>query len=185
MTNFRSIADIRRDYGELTLSEESLPEDPLVQFQYWFEEVLQNEKNDPTAMVLSTVDAQGYPDSRVVLLKGIDKGNFIFYTNYQSAKAKQIENQPHVALNFYWPQMARQVRIRGQVIKVNKEQSDLYFLSRPIKSQFSAIISPQSQKIKNRELLENDFNNLIKKYHQEPLTRPDYWGGVYGYSRRN
>jgi pyridoxamine 5'-phosphate oxidase len=177
MTNFRSISDIRRDYGELNLNEKTLPEDPIVQFKHWFEDVLKNEKNDPTAMVLSTVDKHGCPDSRVVLLKGLDEGNFIFYTNYQSAKAEQINNKPYAALNFYWPQMARQVRIRGQVKRVDKEQSDLYFSSRPIKSQFSAIASPQSHEIHDRESLEKVLNDLILKHGQEPVLRPEYWGG--------
>lgn len=117
MSKFRSLADIRRDYGELQLSEESAENDPISQFKLWFDDVLLNEKNDPTAMVLSTVDEKGYPDSRVVLLKGLENGNFIFYTNYQSAKAMQIQKNPYAALNFYWPQMARQVRIRGRVKK--------------------------------------------------------------------
>lgn len=177
MTNFRSIADIRRDYGELSLSEELLPVDPLVQFKNWFEDVLKNETNDPTAMVLSTVDNKGCPDSRVVLLKGLDEGAFIFYTNYQSAKATHIQNKPYAALNFYWPQMARQVRIRGHVECVEKEQSDCYFSSRPIKSQFSALVSPQSHEIHDRESLEKALNDLIKKNGQEPIVRPVYWGG--------
>ncbi|KTD01604.1 pyridoxamine 5'-phosphate oxidase [Fluoribacter gormanii] len=177
MTNFRSIADIRREYGDLNLSEQSLPEDPIVQFKLWFEDVLKNEKNDPTAMVLSTVDNQGLPDSRVVLLKGLEGGNFVFYTNYQSKKAKQIQNNPYVALNFYWPQMARQVRIRGQIKPIDKEQSDLYFSTRPIKSQYSAIVSPQSHEIEGREALEKSLNDLIQKHGQEPVLRPTFWGG--------
>lgn len=177
MTTFRSIADIRREYGELNLSEEFLPEDPIIQFKLWFEDVLKNEKNDPTAMVLSTVDEKGCPDSRVVLLKGLEDGNFIFYTNYQSTKANQMNHNPFAALNFYWPQMARQVRIRGHVKEVSKEQSDRYFSSRPIKSQFSAIVSPQSHEISGREALEQSLNDLIAKYGQDPVVRPQYWGG--------
>lgn len=177
MTNFRSIADIRREYGELNLNDGSLPEDPLVQFKDWFEDVLKNEKNDPTAMVLSTVDAKGYPDSRVVLLKGLEKGCFLFYTNYQSTKAEQLQSKPYAALNFYWPQMARQVRIRGLVTLVDKEQSDRYFSSRPLKSQFSAIASPQSHEIKDRVSLEATLNELIEKHGQEAVVRPSYWGG--------
>src|SRR5690606_35512627 len=143
------------DYGVLNLDETSLPDNPIIQFNHWFEDGLNNEKNDPTAMVLSTVDAQGNPDSRVVLLEGLEDERFIFYTNYQSAKAAQILHSPYVALNFYWPQMARQVRVRGLVQEVDKKQSDLYFSSRPIKSQFSAIVSPQSHEIQGREFLEN------------------------------
>jgi pyridoxamine 5'-phosphate oxidase len=177
MSNFRSIADIRRDYGELSLSEATAQQDPIQQFKLWFEDVLQNEKNDPTAMVLATVDDKGCPDTRVVLLKGLDEGNFLFYTNYQSVKAMQLKKNPYAALNFYWPQMARQVRIRGRVKKVSKEQSDNYFSSRPIKSQFSAIASPQSQEIVNRESLEHLLNELIQKHGQEPVVRPNHWGG--------
>lgn len=177
MTIFRSIADIRRDYGELNLNEGLVPNDPMIQFQLWFADVLKNETNDPTAMVLSTVDDKGCPDSRVVLLKGLDKDNFLFYTNYQSAKAIQMQNKPYAALNFYWPHMARQVRIRGTVKQVSKKQSDTYFSSRPIKSQFSAIVSPQSREVPNRESLEKALNDLIQNHGQEPITRPDYWGG--------
>lgn len=177
MTHFRSLADIRRDYGELSLSEETATSCPITQFKLWFEDVLNHEKNDPTAMVLSTVDAQGLPDSRVVLLKGMDEGDFIFYTNYLSAKAQQIEKNPYAALNFYWPQMARQIRIRGRVKRVSQEESDSYFASRPLKSQFSAVISPQSQAISDRAVLEQALNALIQEHGQESVLRPLHWGG--------
>ncbi len=177
MSNFRSIADIRRDYGDLNLDEKSVTPDPIEQFKQWFEEIIQNERNDPTAMVLSTVDAQGNPDSRVVLLKSIEDSNFLFYTNYLSAKGMQIENKPYVALNFYWPEMARQVRIRGAVKKVSEEDSDAYFSSRPIKSQLSAVISPQSHEIPDRATLEKSLNDLIIQHGQESVIRPKHWGG--------
>jgi pyridoxamine 5'-phosphate oxidase len=177
MNNYRSLADIRRDYGELSLSEETLAVDPIEQFKIWFDDVLQNEKNDPTAMVLSTVDEKGFPDSRVVLLKGIEEGNFVFYTNYQSVKALQISTTPYVAINFYWPQMARQVRIRGRVQKVTQQQSDDYFASRPIKSQLSALVSPQSKVIKDRAALDSAFNERIEKLDKDLVVRPEFWGG--------
>jgi pyridoxamine 5'-phosphate oxidase len=177
MSHFRSIADIRRDYGELSLDEQLVKDEPIAQFSLWFEDVLQNETNDPTAMVLSTVDEDGHPDSRVVLLKGLDEGHFVFYTNYLSAKAIEMEHNPFAALNFYWPQMARQVRVRGLVQKVSAADSDTYFSSRPIKSQLSAIISPQSQAISDRASLEKALNDLIKKYGQQPIVRPNNWGG--------
>lgn len=177
MGNFRDLADIRRDYGELSLSEDTAQADPIAQFQLWFEDVLKNEKNDPTAMVLSTVDDRGYPDSRVVLLKGIDEGNFLFYTNYQSTKAVQIHHAPYAALNFYWPQMARQVRIRGRIKKVSNAQSDNYFSTRPVKSQLSALVSPQSQEIDSRTVLETALNQLIEQHGQKPVVRPENWGG--------
>lgn len=177
MGDYRSIADIRREYGELVLSENSIQEDPVAQFNHWFEDVVQKEKYDPTAMVLSTVDEKGYPDSRVVLLKGIEDGNFIFYTNYQSTKAIQLNKTPYAALNFYWPHMSRQVRIRGQVNKVSHQISDEYFSSRPINSQLSAIISPQSREVASRLFLEQRLNDLIQDIGQEPVLRPEFWGG--------
>lgn len=177
MSNFTNLGDIRRDYGESILSEETSSPDPLAQFKLWFEEVLNSEKNDPTAMVLSTVDEQGHPDSRVVLLKGLDKSNFIFYTNYQSTKAMQITQNPHAALNFYWPQSARQVRVKGKVEKITDKQSDEYFISRPVMSQLSAVISPQSQEIPDRAFLENALSELVKTLGKEHVKRPGYWGG--------
>jgi pyridoxamine 5'-phosphate oxidase len=177
MKKWKTMSEIRRDYGNLSLSEESVANSPFEQFEQWFKEVLATENSDPTAMVLSTVDKKGRPDSRVVLLKGLLNNCFVFYTNYKSAKATQIGEYPFVALNFYWPQTARQVRVRGQVKKVSKAQSDTYFSSRPLQSQFSAISSPQSQVIKNRGELESLFNQLIAEHQQQSLVRPDYWGG--------
>lgn len=177
MTNWKTIADIRREYGDLNLDDESVLACPIAQFKQWFDEVLHIEKSDPTAMLLSTVDERGYPDSRVVLLKGLEEGAFIFYTNYQSTKSQQIEHAPHVALNFYWPEMARQVRVRGQVKRVSDSQSDAYFSSRPTNSQLSAIASPQSQKIAERRILEEALTALIVKYGQESILRPEHWGG--------
>ncbi len=177
MSEFRSIADIRREYGELTLQEGVVAADPLVQFNDWFTEVLANEKNDPTAMVLATVDEHGHPDTRVVLLKGIDEGQFVFYTNYESAKAEQLAHNTHAALNFFWPQMARQVRIRGTVSKVSAERSDLYFSSRPLKSQYSATISLQSRVVASRSVLEQSLTELLNQHQEKALSRPEYWGG--------
>ncbi|KTC87916.1 MULTISPECIES: pyridoxamine 5'-phosphate oxidase [Legionella] len=177
MSNWKTIADIRREYGDLQINEGTLQESAIAQFKLWFEEGLKTEKSDPTAMVLSTVDQKGRPDSRVVLLKGLDEGAFVFYTNYQSTKSLQIQHTPYVALNFYWPQLSRQVRVRGRVKRVSKKQSDTYFASRPVTSQLSAIASPQSQKIADRDVLEQALNQLIAQYGQEVVVRPKYWGG--------
>ncbi|MCC5016288.1 MULTISPECIES: pyridoxamine 5'-phosphate oxidase [unclassified Legionella] len=177
MSHWRTLAEIRREYGDLNLNEENIEECPITQFKHWFEDVLLSEKSDPTAMVLSTVDEKGYPDSRVVLLKGLDEGTFIFYTNYGSSKSVQLGRIPYAALNFYWPQMARQVRIRGRVKRTTKKQSDTYFASRPVTSQLSAIASPQSQKISDRKSLEQSLNELIEQHGQEPIVRPRHWGG--------
>jgi pyridoxamine 5'-phosphate oxidase len=177
MTHWSALAGIRREYGDFSLNDEDLPDFPLLQFKRWFSEVLNTEVNDPTAMLLSTVDEQGHPDSRVVLLKGIEKGGFVFYTNYQSIKAKQIQHTPWVALNFYWPSMVRQVRIRGRIRKVTEAQSNAYFASRPKTSQFSAVISQQSREVASRTELENALNEIIASHQQEQVIRPDYWGG--------
>lgn len=177
MTHSISLSDIRREYGDLSLSDEDIKTCPVAQFDHWFTDVLNTEKNDPTAMLLSTVDEQGYPDSRVVLLKGLDEGSFVFYTNYHSIKAQQINHHPHVALNFYWPSMARQVRIRGQAMRVSASQSDEYFASRPKTSQLSAIVSPQSREISGRDELERALNELIATHQQSLVMRPEHWGG--------
>jgi pyridoxamine 5'-phosphate oxidase len=177
MSQWKTIADIRREYGNLNLSEQDIDTSPIVQFQRWFSDALEAEKTDPTAMVLSTVDERGRPDSRVVLLKGLDDQRFVFYTNYQSAKALQLHTMPYAALNFYWPQMARQVRIRGQVHQTTASQSDTYFASRPILSQLSAICSPQSQEISGRAELEECLKNTQKHHQQKPIERPPSWGG--------
>ena len=177
MTLYKTLADIRRDYGQLSLSEANAKDCPIAQFESWFADVVKSEKSDPTAMVLSTVDERGDPDSRVVLLKGVQDGAFVFYTNYQSAKADQIRHHPRVALNLYWPEMARQVRIRGDVKRTSKAKSDAYFASRPITSQLSAITSPQSRAILGREELELKLNQLIAQHQQKPIVRPNHWGG--------
>jgi pyridoxamine 5'-phosphate oxidase len=177
LVSSKKIADLRRDYGALSLDESDLPEDPLTQFTLWFEGALESEAEDPTAMVLSTVDEKGNPDSRVVLLKGIEDGSFLFYTNYHSTKGRQVQHHPQVALNFYWPTMVRQVRIRGRIQKISAEKSDAYFLSRPFKSQQSAVVSPQSQEIPNRSFLEDALKDLEQSSHAMNLSRPKHWGG--------
>lgn len=177
MTGWRGLSGIRRDYGELSLSDADACDCPLTQFEHWFSDVLESEKTDPTAMVLSTVDDDGHPDSRVVLLKEIKDGCFIFYTNYQSVKSQHLSKNPYVALNFYWPEMARQVRIRGQAKRASAEQSDAYFSSRPMASQLSAIASPQSKAITSRSSLEQTLNELMAKQATQPVIRPNHWGG--------
>ncbi|GGI88906.1 pyridoxamine 5'-phosphate oxidase [Legionella impletisoli] len=177
MKKGKTIAEIRREYGNLSLSKQSAALTPFEQFERWFQEVVETEISDPTAMVLATADEHAHPDTRVVLLKGIENNAFLFFTNYRSTKAIQIEHNPHVSLNFFWPEMSRQVRIRGTVQRASKKLSDVYFSSRPLHSQYSAISSPQSQVIKDRSELEQRFNELVAKHQQAPVMRPEYWGG--------
>lgn len=168
-----NIADIRREYGALSLDDDQASTCPMALFEAWFLDAVKVEKIDPNAMVLSTVDEWGHPDSRIVLLKDLQKDAFIFYTNYLSVKAQQLENNPYAALNFYWPTLSRQVRIRGTIQRTSAVESDEYFYSRPINSQLSAIASPQSQKIENREALIHALDAL----KEQPITRPTHWGG--------
>ena len=177
MSQRTDLASIRREYGDLSLDDDQVPNSPIIQFKRWFSDVLATEKNDPTAMLLSTVDEQGHPDSRVVLLKGLEEGAFVFYTNYESTKAKQINHTPYVALNFYWPSMVRQVRIRGRIKPVSEAQSDAYFSTRPKASQLSAIVSRQSCEVNNRLELERALNELIERHQQTLVMRPQHWGG--------
>lgn len=178
MENLKTLADIRREYGELILSEQNLPNNPLSLFNQWLADIVNmDESIDATAMVLSTVDKNGHPDSRVVLLKGIEEGLFTFYTNYLSEKGEQLKVNPHAALNFYWPILSRQVRIKGFVQKSASACSDQYFHSRPIASQIGAIVSAQSQRIPDREFLEQAFNQVSQTTAADAIARPDYWGG--------
>lgn len=176
---WKTVSGVRREYGATALIEETLAASPFVQFRRWFEDVLASEISDPTAMVLSTVDHQGCPDSRVVLLKGIEEGAFVFYTNYESSKAAQLDHTPVVALNFYWPTMVRQVRIRGRVSRTSPQESETYFASRPLESQIAAIISPQSQRIADRHTLETSVSQFKATHANDlnALSCPDYWGG--------
>jgi len=167
----------RREYGQLSLNEEEVADSPLVQFDQWFAEATSSEALDPTAMILSTVDANGRPDSRVVLLKGIENNAFVFYTNYDSVKSVELETHPYAALNFYWPSLVRQVRIRGPVTRVSDAVSDAYFASRPKKSQCGAIASAQSQVITEREALEVHVEKLMQDHAGDVIKRPANWGG--------
>jgi pyridoxamine 5'-phosphate oxidase len=166
----------RRDYKNEPLLEADVAHDPFVQFDTWLQEVLRCTDEDPTAMVLSTVDAHSRPDSRVVLLKGIKEKQFIFYTNYSSHKAEQLDGNTYAALNFFWPCMCRQIRIRGVVSRLNREESASYFSSRPRESQLGALASKQSSAVARSELDER-YDVLSKRFEGEELICPDYWGG--------
>lgn len=175
----KHLADYRREYGTRVLSLDSALACPLEQFHLWFEEIAQTDNFDPTAMLLATVDSKGHPDSRVVLLKGFYEEAFVFYTNYQSKKAQDIEHHPFVALNFFWPTLARQVRVRGAIEKLPSDVSDAYFASRPKLSQLSAHASSQSQAIASRQKLEEKMNKLVAATGDEPVLRPKHWGGYH------
>ncbi len=176
-SDFEPFASNRREYGERRLTEKEAADSPFVQFETWLSDALAKEVRDPTAMVLSTVDARGRPNSRVVLLKGLENGAFIFYTNYESTKAIEFENNAYAALNFYWPDFARQVRVRGTVARVSREMSEAYFSSRSLMSQCSAIVSPQSREIDSRDALLEAAEKMMREHDVKEIVCPPYWGG--------
>ena len=173
----KEIQHLRTDYGKSAIEKEDLNPDPVKQFEQWFQEAQQAEIPDVNAMVLSTVSKDQRPSSRVILLKGVEDHSFVFYTNYQSDKGAQMEENPYVALNFFWQQLERQVRVEGKVEKVAPEVSDAYFNSRPEASRIGAWASPQSQAIASREALELAVYGVIQKFQNTPITRPPHWGG--------
>lgn len=174
----KSIADIRNEYIRHSLSEQDVDKDPIRQFQKWLSEALKAGALEPTAMNLATVSENGIPSSRIMLLKDVSEKGFTFYTNYQSNKGKALEQHPVAALNFFWPEVERQVRIQGTVKKVSREESEKYFQSRPKSSQIGAWTSPQSTIIKSREILEEREKQLAEKYKDQPvLPKPEQWGG--------
>jgi pyridoxamine 5'-phosphate oxidase len=173
----RSIADLRQDYRQSHLLESEALPDAMAQFQRWFDQAVAAEINEPNAMTLATVSPEGIPTARIVLLKGIDHGDFVFYTSYLSRKAQDIEHNPNVALNFFWLPIERQVCIRGVARKASREEAQQYFQSRPIGSQLGAWASRQSSVIDSRDVLENEMARLEQEYQGRTIPLPDFWGG--------
>ncbi|WP_350181267.1 pyridoxamine 5'-phosphate oxidase [Phaeodactylibacter sp.] len=172
------IEELRKDYSAHTLEMEEVSPNPVHQFQQWFEEALNAEVPEPNAMTLSTATASGVPSARIVLLKGVTDGGFVFYTNYNSRKGQELQANPHAALTFLWHELQRQVRIEGSVELLAAEESARYFQSRPKGSQIGAWASPQSTQIESRELLEEKVKQLEQEYAEaDALPRPEHWGG--------
>ena len=159
------------------LDENRIDTDPIKQFQLWFEEAIAAKLPMPEAMSLATVTPDCRPTSRMVLLKQVDGYGFVFFTNYDSAKAKQLEINPYAALVFYWPQLERQVRVEGKVTKTSHEESEAYFRTRPRESQIGALASPQSEVISGREVLEQRARELAELYSNREIDCPENWGG--------
>jgi pyridoxamine 5'-phosphate oxidase len=170
------VADLRKDYGQARLDESDVAADPIDQFTRWFEEALKAEVNEPNAMSVATVDEDGRPTSRIVLVKQFDARGFTWYTNYESQKGRQLASKPFAALLFFWSELERQVRIEGRVERTSAEESDKYFNSRPLKSRLSAIASEQSAPIANRAALEQHYEEVARQYGEAP-PRPQHWGG--------
>jgi pyridoxamine 5'-phosphate oxidase len=171
------LESLRSNYALSGLNETDLLDTPFQQFQRWLEQAIAAELPEPNAMTLATLSEQGKPIARMVLLKGLDEKGFVFYTNYDSAKGKQLTETDSAALVFWWAGLERQVRVEGAVEKVSSTESDSYFQSRPKASQLGAWASPQSQVIENRDVLEQRLAQLEEKYATEKVPRPPHWGG--------
>lgn len=171
------IAALRRSASGLTLEREDLDNDPVRQFEVWLKEACDSEPLDPNAMSVATVDAEGRPDTRTVLLKYYDKSGFVFFTNFSSAKSKQIDHNNHVALLFFWPSLGRQIRIRGSAEKIPTSETLKYFTTRPRGSQIGAWVSAQSSIISSRSLLEAKYAEIKQKFADGDVPLPSFWGG--------
>jgi pyridoxamine 5'-phosphate oxidase len=172
-----SIADIRRDYRSRALSEGDVAADPIAQFRQWFDEAVRADLLDVNAMTLATADAAGRPDARIVLLKEVSGDGFVFFTNYDSAKGRQLAANPRACLLFFWAELERQVRITGHVTLVAREESEAYFHSRPFESQLGAWASEQSTVLPSREAIEQRYRDLLEQYEGRHVPLPPYWGG--------
>ncbi len=171
------LRDLRTNYQKSELTEDSINSDPFRQLEEWLKSAIEEENPEPTAMVLSTIDAKGFPDSRVVLLKEITAEGLVFFTNYNSKKGSQITARTNVAINFFWSKTERQVRIKGVAERIPEEHSVDYFKSRPIDSQLGAWASPQSRIIENREVLEENFSLYQHYFQDHEIIKPPHWGG--------
>jgi pyridoxamine 5'-phosphate oxidase len=173
-----AVEDIVRVKNPTELNERTVDANPVRQFQAWFEDALASGMPMADAMTLCTATPDGKPSARMVLLKGIDESGFVFYTNYRSRKARELETNPFAALVLYWEPLERQVRIEGKVSRISAAESDKYFQSRPRESQLGAIASPQSDVIPSRTVLEQNLQQLEKEFGESgPIKRPDHWGG--------
>lgn len=171
-------ADMRLNYTLAGLNETDLESDPFQQFAIWFQQAKEAGVPEANAMVLATASADGMPAARVVLLKDVDERGFAFYSNYESAKGRDLAENPRAALTFYWPQLERQVRVSGATTRVSREETLAYFESRPLGSRLGAMLSRQSEVIPGRTVLEAEFERLQAAYEDGNVPLPDYWGGT-------
>lgn len=170
--------DYRKSYEKSELISENLSDNPIEQFQEWFKDAENaGGLEEANAMTVSTIGNDGFPKSRIVLLKSYDERGFVFYTNYESEKGKSIQNHPQTCISFFWPNTERQVIIKGVAEKVSEETSDEYFNSRPRGSQLGALVSNQSSVIENRKVLEDELESLKEEYEDKEIPRPENWGG--------
>lgn len=171
------LASLRRRYTRDGLLEEQLPDHPIELLRLWVDQAVELEALEPNAMTLATVRKNGTPDARMVLLKGIEEETLTFFSNYQSDKAEDLEHRPYAACCFWWPELERQIRLRGEVTKASREESSRYFAIRPRESQIGAWASDQSRPIENRDELEERFRQAEQKFAGRDVPVPDHWGG--------
>lgn len=173
----KTIRSARIQYSKHELNEQLIDKNPIVQFENWLRDALEKKIHEPYAMVLASASKDGKPSARVLLLRDITSKGFVFYTNYNSRKGKEIAGNPYAAMTFFWHQLERQVRIEGKLVKVSAKESSDYFNSRPRESQLAAWASGQSEVIHSRNELDRQSMLLNKKYEGKPVPRPSHWGG--------
>lgn len=171
------VADLRREYSQGTLTESDVLSEPMAQFDVWLKQAIDAEINDPTAMVVATVDDEGQPSQRIVLLKGNDEEGFVFFTNLGSRKAQELKSNPKISLHFPWHILERQVIVYGEVEPLTAKENASYFLSRPKESQLAAWASEQSHPVSSRKLLMQTFEKMKEKFKKGEIPTPDFWGG--------
>ncbi len=171
------INTLRHDFSNESLDEHDVFSSPFLQFGKWMKEAVESKANEPNAMSLSTVDSNGKPSSRIVLLRNFNENGFVFYSNYMSRKGKEITLNPFCALLFFWPELGRQVRIEGILKNQAAEESDAYFNSRPYGNKLGAWTSEQSKVIANRKILEEEHEKIARKFPNDQVPRPPHWGG--------
>ena len=173
----RDVANLRKEYTRAGLAEADVAPDPVEQFRRWFDVALAAGLHEPNAMTVATATRDGRPSARVVLLKGFEERGFVFYTNYEGRKGRELEENPRAALLFYWGELERQVRVEGAVSRVSEEESDAYYASRPRGSRLGAWASEQSRVVGGREVLEERIGDLEAEYEGREVPRPPFWGG--------
>jgi pyridoxamine 5'-phosphate oxidase len=173
----KNIADIRKDYQMQRLLETDVANNPFTQFNRWWDDALKSELDEVNAMTLATASATGMPSARIVLLKSASVDGFVFFTNYNSQKGKELEENPYACLVFFWKELERQIRITGTIEKVSVAESDEYFNSRPAGSRIGAWASPQSSVIPSREVIEANIIKYEQKFAGTEIARPAHWGG--------
>ena len=172
-----SLKHVRKDYQKGKLEWEQLPDEPTEFFENWLNEAKEEDPTDYNCMTISTIDKDGYPQGRIVLLRGFENGQLKFYTNYNSDKGQELAVTPKISVNFFWKELERQVRVTGVVQRLSPEESDAYFASRPRASRIGAWASEQSSPLETRDQLEIRVEELVKKFAEGDVPRPPHWGG--------